>query len=100
MKNLVNPTKTYVRKIERTFEKGDLISESKTESYTEFESSENIHSTELQNTSNKYRYFNRFLDLILKSEGLISFCCYLKEPLITNFLTMSLMSIGKFLMFN
>jgi len=100
MKNLVNTTKTYVRKIERTFEKGDLISESENESYTEFESSENIHSTELQNTSNKYKHFNKFLDLILKSEGLISFCCYLKEPLITNFLTMSLMSIGKFLLIN
>lgn len=100
MKNLVNPTKTYERKIERTFKKGDLISEIKSKLYTDFESSENIHSTEVQNNSKKYKFFNKFLDLILKSEGLISFCCYLKEPLITNFLSFTIFNIGKFLMIN
>lgn len=100
MKNLVNSTKTYERKIERTFKKGELITEIKTESYTEFDSSERIHSTELQNTSKQYKFFNKFLDLILKSEGLISFCCYLKEPLITNFLSFTIFNIGKFLMIN
>jgi hypothetical protein len=96
MKNLVNSTRTYERKIERTFKEGNLISEIEIES----ESSENIYSTEFRKTYKKSKFFNKFLDLILKSEGLISFCCYLKEPLIFNFLNLTAISIGKLLMIN
>jgi len=97
MKNLVNSRRTYEIKIERTFKEGNLISENETEFYNESEWFEQIPSTGLQNSSNSYKLFYILINLILKSEGLISFYFYLKEPAFTNFLTLTARNIRKFL---
>lgn len=98
MKNFINSTRSYSRTTNRTFSShGYLNEEIQNESYIEFKTIEQAPTLSSISFSRYFSFFNKLLNLILKVEGLISFCCYLKEPAFISFLLFIKLSITQIL---
>lgn len=102
MKNFIKTsTKCYNKTVTKNFsDQGFLINEITSETYTESDTIEPNQLPEQTNNSKWYSRFNKAIDLVLKVDGLISFCLHFNEPVFINFLILTTIGIGKILMNN